>query len=1541
MHIRPGITEYVICIPVDVTSLKGVAAGKDNYGNAMQQITANSGDQLIAKLEAELKVEFPALTIKWWLDHDIETELAVPENVGIYKFWFEREVITNAFLHERFELAKSKWLGDRYVPQLHAQGFIENEIDASMYGPLFREELISRLKDYELKVRKTAVLSGRVLADVELLPEDRDNLQQFVASLQHKVTAAETLIINVKKAEVISAAHLATVLDAQVRWSIGATILNRDAQNLVSRLKELIKEINGHEARATLTQYKRNVARPHKVFLGRPGSGKTHALSHATEAHLKRQSPAVIIQAFGTDNRDWGAIMQAGLITTGWSMDEIFNALEAQAVREDRRLASAQGKLGDELSSEPTKVLICLDGLEEATGQWNSWKQRIKECPVLSALFKRLLFVFSSRDYFFNAEEIKSSPVQVNHIPVEGDVSYRQLIKPYFEHYKIIVSSANIIRGIDSLFALRLFCLAYEGQRLDETSNINTAGEKLLNQRIKNMEPEFANKIGKTLGNNRWPVSIGVSVTADIFINSVKIKHDALKALLVPKVSSFLDGNEADLLIDYLADNGILIKTETESSEDGIPALETSYSMTYRSIPELVIASRVAKRIVKGEITNITDATFYGFFNAVPPADSPVDVAEVKQSRIRIRQQIVNILFHEHGKLIGQDDFLGIGLSDFEIFDLRFEAMLKAPETLVAQYKQGVTNFFFGSRQNRMRLLQQQILPASVEAENNFGARYLHELLSNMPSAFERDKIWQGKDSYDGPELSSDSLRSAILGDSNVLELTPYALHDEKPLIYTWCLSTLDQSLRASLRLTLTKWALTQSKEFAKLVTLIFKVADPQIQEDLGSISLGLAGRLKDGDAILAIARAGLAEVFSDSLTNRNVIVRAGFRAIIERAYQFNLLTAEEVEPARPKQQGNIQLINLDQRAVDQPADEIYPIVHDLSWYVIGRSYDGFLKYPDGTGPILKDQDSKAAKALLDLYRNQFPGKSLYAKSWTMAAAIGYIRNLGFDRTNGNRTTKETHGSRSEQFTYEEKYTWLAVSYLKGYLADYVPYNDGDDEDDFIDDYFKIVHVPNSTEYLGSQEIKGYEAFNDQVLQEQLVHQYESGDIGDFIEKEVTEEPAIDFAKWLYFKESQFYLGKSDHEMVALYNDVTQKDNKEYVYTRLEAIACFVPTEQKQTLIELVSANPDTLHFSHHMESLMTSPDTDTYANPSDIVWMNWIEENGTDEEYLVDDEPLQISYALVKIASTGVKGESHWVYPSKTTRAYASIVSNIGSYFQNTHDEVIGYQNKRNSGGISQEIVLLNKPDFDIALKQAGMDLVWFVHLYKSKEHDKNLEHIPHFQRSRKYLVYTDDNNQLLSLQFWNERTSNVRDRFSSERILSLEPIVKAPQYLTEDESKQIKAMIIAGGEVNAANIDERLAAAHKVAFFETEGLILATASIKKPLISYRDKVFKKAKVPEQSVDFEYELGYLYTLPGARGKNLSNRLISTLLIPLDQQVVFSTTHAGNINGYSLMRTMGFSRIGEYFPNANRTDQLALYITKVNAAAVPTEFKIM
>ncbi|HEK20310.1 MAG TPA: GNAT family N-acetyltransferase [Bacteroidetes bacterium] len=1543
-EIRPAITQYFVCMRRNLTSLKFVAGGKDEDGESTKQITKNSGDQLIDAFEIEMKAAYENLTLVWWLEDTIEFELTRPENDGIHKFWFENEVLTEQFLKNRFELAKVGWLGEKYVPKLHALGFIESEISASFFDEPYRKQVLEQLADHDVQLQKATILSKRILRDVALKKDEELHLIGLIASLGQNQQSLRSIADKLKAAlEPEAADYDRLVKDLHLLSSMRRVIPAPDNEGLLVRLEELFQLISIHRVHATLDKLKLDLESPNKTFLGSPGSGKTHALSHATDVHLQSRAPAVIVQAFNTPHENWGTILLSALQLNGWSMDQLFAALETQAVRRDRHLVNNSVGFGEELSAARTKVMVCVDGVEENTGNWQTWKHRIRECAVHTRNYSRLRFFLSARTYFYREEEASNAGIRLLNLPVEGDVSYRQLVPEYFkkENYNISISSYTIIRGLDSLFALRLFCETYQNQSLDESSIVLTAGNQLLANKIKQMEAEFAGKIRKDLGPASQPVAKSLREIANALIRIQKISHDELKNIVNPVVGSYLTGNETDLLIGYFADNGILIRNQKQSIIDGLTIFEFDYSMTYRSIPEMIIANRTVERITAGEITNISDDSFFELFNAVGSKNTSTEARLRLTERKRIMQLIVNILFHEQGKLVGQNGFLAKGLDDLEIFNLQFGAMLKAPRALVDLYKPNVDSHFFGSREGRMKLLREQILPASVEGENNFGASYLHDILSSFPSAYERDKIWQGPDRYEGEQNQRGSLRSAILGHSNELYLSNFALHNETPLIYAWALSTLDQNFRSSLRLSLTNWALKQPSEFAKLVSLLFPSADPQIQEDLASIALALAPKLKNDIALGGIAKAALENVFADPLRNRNVIVRAGFRAIVERAYQYQLISTTEVALAKPHQQTEVELINLDLTALQTTKEEIYPIVHDLAWYVIKKSYSGFLKIPDGTGPRLKDRDSKEAKALLDRYRNVHPDFNLYAYEWAMAAAIGYMRSLGFDRSKGNGYTDESHGGKSKLFTYEEKYTWLAVHYIKGYLADYMPHRESGEESGFLDDYFRVVHVPNPGEGISDSADDRDSELRSLVIQENLIEEFDKGDIATYVSEQVSKERKIDFEKWLLFNESQFFVGKTDRPMLALYNDTTQKDNNNYIYANIEAIAVFISTEQIGMVEAILDADAEQFSFAEHLDSLFTSPKTATYTNATDIVWMNWIGEYSNSDEYETEDGPLQVYYALTKVASTNSRGENHMVIPSKLSRELGDITSMAGNYFKDKNGEIAGfYQHKGERDDGAQEMALVNREIFEKKLAEAGLSLAWFIHVYKSKEHHDRLKDIPHVQWSRKYFVRFDGQDKLQAVEFWNERTSNVRDEFSWETILSLSPTLKEYGQLTQDEIGQITRMLSDGGEVNVQTLTERLKAIKKLAFFENNGHVIAIAAVKKPLANYRNGVFAKAQLPGDAQDFDYELGYLYTLPRARGKKLSSKLTAALLREFDGEKIYATTRMSNIGVHFLLEKMSFECKGNPYLNASGNDNLLLYTATVDASRLPTDFPI-
>jgi len=92
-----------------------------------------------------------------------------------------------------------------------------------------------------------------------------------------------------------------------------------------------------------------------------------------------------------------------------------------------------------------------------------------------------------------------------------------------------------------------------------------------------------------------------------------------------------------------------------------------------------------------------------------------------------------------------------------------------------------------------------------------------------------------------------------------------------------------------------------------------------------------------------------------------------------------------------------------------------------------------------------------------------------------------------------------------------------------------------------------------------------------------------------------------------------------------------------------------------------------------------------------------------------------------------------------------------------NKEEQVIAFlhANKDESHNI-QEMVVIKKKLFLEKLKKNGLELVWFVELFKRNSmHNKSIEHIEHHQKVRKYLV-AYQNGKFQTLKFWDSYASH-----------------------------------------------------------------------------------------------------------------------------------------------------------------------------------------
>lgn len=1361
LNIRPSIIEYIICIPHNVSSVK-IGKGK--------KPTQNSEDVRIKNFEKEIKESLPNVKITWWFEHSILEELQRPENEGVHKYWFEREIIHSSFLKDKFDLQKTNyWLKERYVGDLHTKGDIQNLIDKQLYNLPFRKKILVKILDFKNKANYAITISDKFINQCLKADELTEKLQQincFIEDLIVKSSELEAKLLNgIEPNLTIDADEeipiIYTIEDTVEKLkSVNPTNLQKPIYN---KLEISLRELETDVINAYFQIENELIAISTSLVLGKPGTGKTLGLAYAVEESVNKSAPAILIQAKGANSKDWTQLLSQELELNNWNKNEIFNALETMAIKKDCQLA-----VDNITNDENTNVLICIDGLDEDVSNEGNWYDRINETIEITNKYKRIRFVFSAREYFYNNQKLPDNQKNYRELRLkrEGDVKVEDVANNYFTKYNIIIENHKFIKGLDSLFALKLFCETYKGSTIKSTEIVETTTSKLINLKIDRINNEYLESLDSKKAKSKKPVLDFLNIISDLFYYNSEVSHTQILDLEIENQLKYLDNNEIELLIEFLSNNGILIKYERNIGSDSIlETKESFYTFSYQSILEIIVSSKISSDIVNEKIDCLPDS----LFNPIPLSPELDDETYNTYSSFipnqRIIQDIINEVFIKKRKLIGIDDFLTNGFTEDEVFELQLNALYAVPNEISCNYKDWITEIFNKDYIRRFKILQDLIIPLSYDNDSSFNAMYLHNILKNIPNSFERDKFWSGLDSTEKKiiseklqvrkyELDNWSIKN-ILDDNFDLDKTD--MFDGFPLIYTWGLTTIDQKLRENIRIKLTKWALILPLEFKKLLDLMIPIDDPQINEDLASITLGVATKCKDKNAILEIASWCINNIFDNTNKYRNVIVRYGFRSIVERAFQFNLIPEKKVEKVRPIQKDDFVLLDVDQEYINNPKEEFYPIAHDLSWYVIKEAYDDFLSKATGFSSRSFEKNNPFISDFYDKYSSVLNG-STYARTWGMSAALAYIKSLGFNRIKGSALTDASHGSKSKVFTYEEKYVWLAVHYLKGYLSDYLPYK-YDDENrkfDWIDDYSKIVHINNPVEDLQvSLENQIDEYFNPPlwIIKEELVSEIDSSkDIQNEIDTIINKEPKIDFSNWLIYDNLDFN-SDIENEYCTIYQSTALTNSSQTIVSFINCYGYLIAEKDFKHLLNLLVRDSKSIYTND-----FGSPDTDTYTNPSNLFWMDWIDENYNITEF---DENKYIFNCLTRVMKDNTDGEEEVIIPSKKIRKLLKISELDNNIYFDTNNDEIGFKHqvktKEYSYGDSQEIILLKKDVLLKELKDNKLKMFWLATYFIRKNPlNDAIKEIKHIQKFRKYILWFDDKNELQTLKYFDKKFSN-----------------------------------------------------------------------------------------------------------------------------------------------------------------------------------------
>ncbi len=132
-------------------------------------------------------------------------------------------------------------------------------------------------------------------------------------------------------------------------------------------------------------------------------------------------------------------------------------------------------------------------------------------------------------------------------------------------------------------------------------------------------------------------------------------------------------------------------------------------------------------------------------------------------------------------------------------------------------------------------------------------------------------------------------------------------------------------------------------------------------------------------------------------------------------------------------------------------------------------------------------------------------------------------------------------------------------------------------------------------------------------------------------------------------------------------------------------------------------------------------------------------------------------------------------------------------------------------------------------------------------------------------------------------------------------------PDKLESFQFEQVIELIKSGGQINVNDLKVRLLNADLIAIKETDGQVIGTATIKNPLNTYVNNVFKSAKVLNDG-KFNKELGYIATHPKYEGQGHCKDLLNKFHPYFLGLNVFATTRKDSI--IHILDAFNFKKVG-------------------------------
>lgn len=921
LKVRPLIKKYIVCIPRDLSSDR---IGK---GNKVIEDTELSRWQ---KLKNELEDIYPELEIELWNETEILTKLQDSDAAGIYRYWFEKSEISKELIAYSYEKQKSGWLSQKYIPCLHIQGQMENNI-LKFIGTLDnRQRSISRLNVMEQNCRRFLKACDDYLQFVW----DHSLQEQLINEIQSTQEKVINLLGEVEHAlEVISNEQQVSSMINEDNWYIDFVELLqmlkhneqfRENYFHINEIKKAAKALQENKPYSIMSDIRFQLDNKRYLILGNPGSGKTHGISNLVESLLNEQLhiPILIRAKDINPNNNWVDILKKSLsLASVWNEIELWQALEALSYRvEIKNISTADTTVVKIIP----KILICIEGIDESR-PYDLWHDRLRETEAICSKYPRLRFCITSRPYVFRElshdDNLLSNTLRLSS---DGDVPVSELFQEYIQYFHINIKSCSWIKwSLKTPLALRIFCENYKYKEISGIEKSSVTITNLLSNKFQIIEKEFNSKYETGYGDRDCVVQNSLLAIARKFLNNTNVdRNDLINYLKDISGLITVAHDYRRKLIDFIEDYGIL-QSYTVNSETIFEPSKTYYSIGMQPLFDYILALLITSQIQDPSKVALTEA-FVGHEGAL--------------------QMVSILLLEDCGYLITENRSFRDSLSNNQLFDLVCFSLSNVSPNAASKHITLVKRMMNYNSDCLRNIVNKIILPVSRIESHPLGAQMLHEHLMSYETAGKRDIIWSVPSNLSHQGESSWECCTKVDLMDNRYKLRNEDKHSGIPLVYAWMLTTVNNIERVDYRRELMKWASAKPSEFYELFQKTCNTNDPQMKEDLFAIAMGTVFMLEKGNPCIKLfADWIIKNIFApDKISmHYSCAIRYYSRAIIERSYAFECIKGNDVDKSRPPYHttGNISLNH--EATSGTRMGGFGPIDYDLARYVLCDPMNG------------------------------------------------------------------------------------------------------------------------------------------------------------------------------------------------------------------------------------------------------------------------------------------------------------------------------------------------------------------------------------------------------------------------------------------------------------------------------------------------------------------------------------------------------------------------------------------------------------------------